>query len=753
MSEQTYSGRVSSVVYEDGDFRIAKILLDGSKKAVPITVKGHFPAQEVCTGSWVSFAGKWIEHPHYGRQLSVTRSPIAVDAWTNARTMSALSAQGIGPQVRMKLEMFALDRGCGVADVLNEGDLNGAELDDMTRLYVVTRWRSLRTHLEAAQFLADAGVSASVIGKVWSALGEKLEEAITQDPWILVRVGGISFREADEVAARLGVPLDNDGRVNGAVLAAVKHVASDGHLFASTGQVVRAVNRMMPGPEVDASRIAAAIANLRDNEQLVVDRGFRDGLVALYEPWTHHMEQECAASLQARGALGGASPQRGGQAQEELEKWAQGRRVTLTETQMQAAMQALTEPVSILTGLPGTGKTTTLQAVVAVLRDLEVPFLLAAPTGIAAKRLSSVTGAGAATVHRAFSAKGFQTDTERKSTYVGVVGDTTRKGAGDTQKEQWGYGPDNPHPAEVVIVDESSMLDLHMMYRLLQGTRDECRLVFVGDPYQLPSVGAGDVLRDLVESQGFAHTHLSQIFRQEDTSGIVLAAHAIHAGETPESDGKDFVLIPASSDVEAAQIVRKIATRLYKKRENFQVLSPRHGGEAGVTALNEALRMVLNPAGPGLAERRIAGSVVREGDRIMVIRNDYQNGVYNGDVGKVSRIDNRGKRLEIKVFAADGQPEHLVEYDFTKGAPPIRLAYAQTVHKSQGQEYDHIVVPMLPSFGGQLQRNLLYTAITRAKQRVFIVGSATALARAVANDRADRRNTLLADRLSVGCEQ
>jgi exodeoxyribonuclease V alpha subunit len=377
-----------------------------------------------------------------------------------------------------------------------------------------------------------------------------------------------------------------------------------------------------------------------------------------------------------------------------------------------------------------------------------IPFLLVAPTGIAAKRMSTITGSDAATIHRAFGARGFtRSDQERKATYVGVVGESTRKDTRHSGGEEWEYGPGNPHPARMVILDEASMLDLHMLYRLLTATRSTCQIVFVGDPFQLPSVGPGDVLRDLVRAKVFPHSHLTQIWRQEGTSGIVIAAHEVHAGRTPTSDGKDFVLLPAPDEEEASDLIVAIARKLYDKKANFQVLSPRHAGDAGVTTLNHRLRLALNPASSGVVEMRLGGSVVREGDRIMVVKNDYNMGVYNGDVGKVARIDRRAKEIEVKIFEGLGLPSRLIRYRFSDASRALRLAYAQTVHKSQGQEYDVIVLPVLSSFGRQLQRNLFYTAITRAKKKVLVVGSASAIARAVSNNRAEKRNTLLAERL------
>ena len=312
---------------------------------------------------------------------------------------------------------------------------------------------------------------------------------------------------------------------------------------------------------------------------------------------------------------------------------------------------------------------------------------------------------------------------------------------------QWEYGPGNPHPAKFLVVDESSMLDLHMLYRLLSGTSKSCRIMFVGDPFQLPSVGAGDVLRDMKKSRVFAHAHLTKIWRQGGTSGIVLAAHAVHDGKPPLSDGKDFIVTEAFSDETAADIVVKLAEGLHAKKWNFQVLSPRHGGGAGVTELNQRLRLALNPSVEGLREMRLSGSVVREGDRVMVTQNNYTLGVYNGDVGTVSRIDTRRKDIEIRVHDGPEVTPKLVKYEFKEASKSLRLAYAQTVHKSQGQEYDCIVVPVLMSYGRQLQRNLFYTAITRAKKKVFVVGTDAAIAKAVRNDKSASRNTLLGIRV------
>jgi len=770
MANPVFSGTVTNILYENEDFHILKILLDEGDK-FPVSVKGSFPAQAIQVGTWVSFEGVWKEDPQYGKQLTVLRSPVAVQTWTDDKVLAALSSYGVGPTTRSSLKIWALSRGTPLQEALDAGVLEGLSVDENTREHLLSKWRTLRTYLDASAFMSDAGIPAAVVSKVWSALGEDFEKVVTEDPWVLVRVAGISFKEADEIARKLGVPLTNSGRVRGAVLSASQENLFEGHVFSTTGQIVDRVSALIPNPTPLPKEIAQALADLRDAGAIIVDREVSPGTVAVYDNWHHKVEKHCAELLAQRlqkkpdpeflrGALckvgdavrdlaeTGASIE--DLATEALRVWAGGKKLVLTEQQSAAAMQALISPVSLLTGLPGTGKTTSLLAVVSVLQDMGVPLLLAAPTGIAAKRMATVTGREASTVHRAFGAKGFQNDSDESgATYVGIVRDPSKKAArSDFDADgDWGYGPGRPHPAQVAIVDESSMLDLHMLYRILTSTSETCRIVFVGDPYQLPSVGSGDVLRDLVQSGVFPHSHLDQIFRQEGTSGIVLAAHAVHLGKVPTVDGKDFILMDASTEEEAADIIIQISQRLYDKKANFQILSPRHAGEAGVTSLNQRLRIALNPALSGITEHRMGSSVVREGDRIMIVKNDYNMGVYNGDVGKISRIDKKAKEIEIKIFEGVGVPSRLVRYPFKDAAKSLRLAYAQTVHKSQGQEYDIIVLPVLSSFGRQLQRNLFYTAITRAKKKVFLVGVTGAIAKAVENNRADLRNSFLSLRI------
>ena len=339
-------------------------------------------------------------------------------------------------------------------------------------------------------------------------------------------------------------------------------------------------------------------------------------------------------------------------------------------------------------------------------------------------------------------------DDERETTYAGIVGFGGGGNTEDGSKEFCEFSPSQPHPAQVVIVDESSMVDQHLLFRLLTCTTRNCRLVFVGDADQLPSVGPGNVLRDLILTELFPVTALREIFRQEEASDIVLAAHAINRGDVPKFEKRsfDFTFVEVRNETKILDTITATVQKLYERRVNFQVFSPRHGGDLGVTNLNLRIRELLNSRTPGLKEMRLGSETVREGDRVMVSKNNYRYGIFNGDVGKVVSLDQKEKIVEIKIH---GPPVMHVQMPFKDAPQYLRLAYCVTVHKSQGQEYDVILMPWSSSFRHQLQRNLIYTAITRARKKVILVGHPEALERAVRNNKVDTRNTLFPDRLSA----
>jgi len=389
--------------------------------------------------------------------------------------------------------------------------------------------------------------------------------------------------------------------------------------------------------------------------------------------------------------------------------------ITLSDNQRLAVEQLVEHPVLVLTGGPGTGKTTAVRALVRVFEEARIFFTLVAPTGIAAKRLAAVTGHPASTVHRALGYDG----------------------------SKWFYNETNRLSTDAVVLDEGSMVDQELFFRLLCALREGTRLVLVGDDAQLPSVGPGNVLRELVKScvPGVRLTH---IFRQAERSAIVVNSHRINKGENPElidfTSDSDFKFIKVTDDQRVVEILVKMAEKLKGQRANFQTMSAKYAGTVGVDNLNNCLREVLNPRGSREWSR--GAQRFRLGDRLVVTKNDYKRNIYNGDMAKLVRITEKG--LVIKVHGVNDLDME-VEMPNQLAEDNLRLAYALTVHRSQGNEFDTVILPMSRSMGIMLQRNLLYTAVTRARKQVWILGDPVAVAKAVANNRVIRRNTRLAD--------
>jgi exodeoxyribonuclease V alpha subunit len=815
-----FSGRVHSVIFEKPSdaFYILKMVLDAKddgtgtsevnadklssyvKDVSMVTVKGYVQGLPINIGTWFGFEAKWVNDRKWGKQLHIQKAPVLKNGWDPDSAEKILVANGVG------LRMMASIRahfGDDFLPALNDVEMlkKVPGITDFAALHVAQRWESVQAHFKTLDFLADMGLAKGKIRQVWAKFGDQAITVLSKNPWSLVQVEGIKFEQCDEIARRLNLDMGSPDRVLGACLYACKEMRSFGHVYMRTGTLMGTVRQLVG--DVTKDQVATALKTCHRDGTLVLDRETKPGVLAVYEPWMHHMEAESAelllerivtASLDentmlSRGpepdgdedpldhapsepitylkALSSVGPLtekavKDGKTIDQVvemavDEWGGFAKITLAKDQRQGIINALTHPVSVLTGLPGTGKTTSLRAAVRIFQDAGIRFLLCAPTGIAAKNLSAVAGAPASTIHRAFAAKG-GSNNDRDAVYAGVVGDATG-GVGDTgEKGVWGYGPDRPYPADVVVIDEASMVDQHLLYRLLTCTSPACRLVFVGDHAQLPSVGPGNVLRNIIDSQVFPTVRLTEIFRQKGNNDIVLAAHAIHAGDVPNVDPpSDFVLAHLGTEADVLGLVCRLAEKMYAKnntgdedkRYSFQILSPRHGGTVGVTNLNARLRELLNPRVPGLTEAKFGSDVIRENDRVMVVKNNYDKRVFNGDVGKVSRVDVKAKEVTIKIF---GARPLVVTFEFSEMGKYLRLAYACTVHKAQGLEYDAIIMPLVESFRHQLQRNLLYTAVTRAKKKVFLVGSPRALARAVSNDKEDLRDTLLMERLQRGAK-
>jgi exodeoxyribonuclease V alpha subunit len=739
---------------------------DPFSEASLVSVKGYVPGLQISEGTWFGFEAKWHDDPKYGHQLAILKAPVFRGGMDANTVGNMLVTEGVSP---ILVEQLKNKLGSHLCQSLEKPDLlrEVLEISSFEAEYLADRWRQITGKMRTLEMLNSLDLPRGKIGEVWALFGEETEKILLTNPWALVEVDGISFDKIDQVALDSGLGEDCPERHQGAVIFASRRGKSQGDLFMTSLGVLKETQKVLYG--VEKRKVAEALAACHKDGRVVIDKRTREKMTAVYEPWFYDLEVDCASYLQERFSEACAEEDResfsllGGEtallveAGESREKilWSAVKEcsvqggIQLSPEQSQGVYNGLWSPISILTGLPGTGKSTSMDVLVRILRATRTSFLLLAPTGIAAKRLGTLTKSMAYTIHRGLGARGTSRD-ERKSTYAGIVGERKAGRRGGGKEEFWSCSLGNPHSSQVIIVDEFSMVDQHLLFRILEGTRSDARLVFIGDAAQLPSVGPGNVLRDLIASKFFPVVSLTKIFRQEEQSDIVPAAHDIHAGRVPSVEvGSDFCLLPLQKEKDVLRGILKLVPRLFQKaREDgstFQVLSPRHMGTLGVTNLNNKLRNLLNPGGPGKVELKLLEQVVREGDRVMVVRNNYKLGVFNGDIGKIVQISRKHKSLKVEIGGYS--PPKQITFSVYEAGGHLRLAYACTVHKYQGLEVDTVVMPLVEGFRHQLQRNLLYTAVTRAKRRVFLVGSKRALEKAVKNNREVLRNTFFRERL------
>ncbi len=508
----------------------------------------------------------------------------------------------------------------------------------------------------------------------------------------------------------IGLDRDNEERIFAGLDFALLQTAQAGHCCVPDEMLVREAAKLLG---VDRATVAAGLsAMIKQNRLLVEDIG----QTLIYPEYLYYAEREVAERLLRLKKL--AKPLRGGDCQAAVASWETAAGLKLAATQREAVAAAGEQGILVLTGGPGTGKTTVVKGIMAVLEAAGAKIMLGAPTGRAAKRLSETTGREAATVHRLLEA-----------------------GGGPDGGSRFGRDEDNQLDADVIIIDEASMMDIALMHYFLRAVPDGCRVVLVGDVDQLPAVGPGAVLQDIIRSQTVAVVRLTEVFRQAEESIIIRNAHLINRGRLPDCHSSaDFQFRETASDQATAEAIvqlchEELTAAGFDPLREVQVLSPMHRLPCGVENLNRLLQLAFNP--PAAGRENIPG--FRRGDKVMQIRNNYQKGVFNGDIGFI--VDAEPARLLVRY-----QDDNDIKYE--RGEfNELQLAYAMSVHKSQGSEYPVVVLPLVPGHGIMLQRNLLYTAVTRARIKVILLGSRAALNTAVGNDRQRRRYSLLAERL------
>ncbi len=701
-----------------------------------VTVVGNLP--ELTPGEHLRLEGSWTTHRDYGKQFKAEKCEQVLPATVEGirRYLGSGLIKGVGPRLAERIvEAFGKE----TLDVIDHAPHRLREVPDIgPKRYVFIReaWEAQKQIKEVMIFLQGHGVSAGLAVKIYKHYGDDALNMVRSDPYRLARdIWGIGFKTADKIARALGLPLDSPTRLEAGIIYVLNEFSDDGHVFAPQTELLKTATELLG---VSADLVPSAIDRLEADGRIkretlpgddLADRPTGDDLAdrptAVY--LTPFYQAEVGVAARLRALLRAFAPRLADFADANWDQLfasvASVQSVDLSPEQRAAIKTALTSKVCVLTGGPGTGKTTSLRAIIRLLELRHHPYALASPTGRAAKRLSEATGRSAQTLHR-------------------LLGFSPAEGFTKNEHERL--------PAHMVVVDEVSMLDLVLTNNLLKAIDPAAHLLLVGDVDQLPSVGAGNVLRDLVECGQIPVVRLTTIFRQAAGSHIITNAHRVNRGQMPlfEKDSDDFYLFAAEDPEKAADWVVDVAQNRIPKKfgldplEDVQVLAPMHRGQAGVGNLNARLQEALNPPSPKKAERQIGGRIFRAGDRVMQIRNNYQKETFNGDIGRVTDVDLENQTLTVTF---DGRP---VFYEWLE-ADELVHAFAASIHKAQGSEFPAVVVPLLTQHYMMLQRDLLYTAITRANKLCVLVGARKAIGIAVRNAKVAQRWSGLATRLRM----
>jgi len=702
---------------EDNGYTVAKV--DTGRGDLVTVVGALLGAQP---GESIRMRGQWGSHPQYGKQFHVDDYTTILPATIQGirRYLGSGLIKGIGPVLADKIVThFGVD----ALDVIEHSPERLIEVPKLgpkrTKL-IADAWEEQKAIKEVMVFLQGVGVSTSLAVRIYKQYTDRAIEVVKEEPYRLASdVWGIGFKTADVIAKAVGIPHDSPQRVKAGLQFTLSEATTDGNCYLPEQALIAEAIKIL---QVDTGLVIDCLAELVEEEGVVREE-LPDDEIGIYLIPFHRAEISMAAQLKRLlHTETDRMPSFQGVDWDKAFAWLG---TELEQHQAEAVKLALTQKVAVLTGGPGCGKSFTVRSIVRLALAKRAKIVLAAPTGRAAKRLTELTGHEARTVHRLLELKP----------------------GGDAA-----YDRDHPLDADLVVVDEASMLDLLLANKLVKAVPPGAHLLLVGDVDQLPSVGAGEVLRDvLAQGSPIPNVRLTHIFRQAQESGVVTNAHRINSGDYPLVQGlPDFFLFSADEAEDAATLtVDVVANRIPRKfgldpRKDIQVLAPMHRGPAGAGSLNTVLQEALTPSRENLPEKRFGGRVFKLGDKVTQIRNNYdkgKNGVFNGTLGVVIALDPVEQKLTIRT-----DEDEEVDYEFSE-LDELSHAYAMTIHRSQGSEYPCVVIPITTSAWMMLQRNLLYTAVTRAKKLVVLVGSKRAIGQAVRTVSAGRRHTALAHRL------
>jgi exodeoxyribonuclease V alpha subunit len=745
------SGSVERVTYynEENGYSVLRLKPDtrgmlpfkyaGGRDAL-ITVVGNLP--ELSPGEWLKLSGKWTNHPRHGRQFQAELCEQSLPASSEGikRYLGSGLIRGVGPVMAERIVDHFGEHTLDVIE-LEPGRLREVLGIGQKRVRgIIDAWDEQRAIKDVMIFLQSHGVSTNLATKIYKKYGDTSLAIVQNRPYRMVQdIHGVGFKTADKIALATGVAIDDPGRIEAGIAYTLNRMAEEGHVYmpqellepeassilgVAVEEVTAVIDQLETGDFIkretitydDSDQPSTGEADRRTvkEQRAIYLKPLYYSEIGVTNHVRHMIEHPTSRLAHIQRSIGPDLS--------DAQLLVSGDRgMRLATQQIKTLQTAIGNKVTILTGGPGTGKTTTLRALLDLLDRFGHSYALASPTGRAAKRLAEATGRQAKTIHRMLEFN---------------------------PGEGFGRHDGNPLDADLVIIDEASMLDLVLANNLLKAIGYDSHLLLVGDVDQLPSVGAGDVLRDLIDSGIAATVRLETIFRQAAGSLIIHNAHRINQGQMPDTrpEANDFFIFVKEDPAEAAKLLVDIVQNRVPHRfgldsmEDIQVLSPMYNGSVGVNNLNQMLQANLNPAGKGKVERRLGGRVFRVGDKVMQTVNNYDKHVYNGDIGRVATLDLVQQTMTVSF---DGAP---VVYDFME-VDELVHAYAISVHKSQGAEYPSIVIPMVTQHYMMLQRNLLYTAITRARRLVILVGTRRAIRIAIKNNRVSHRHTALDWRL------
>ena len=712
-------GTVDTIIFASQDNRFTVLKLSPEKLSTQITVTLNGIAPLI--GQLLEIEGEWVKHPKFGQQFKATTyktvAPTEISGIEKFLASGAIN--GIGPAMAKKIVAEFGEKTLEIIAKSPNELLKVPGIGKKTAEKISTSYLEQSELTEIMVWLENHGISNAYAGKIFAKYGSFAIDIMEKDIYRLFQdIEGIGFLTADKLAFNLGIQREDKRRIISGIDYALMQLCNNGHCCIPEMALVDKTAKIL---QVNNQIIFTILKERIDNGSLNTE--VVGGETLIYPPYLYYAEKKVATRLlQLQQAT---EPLSEDNLSLFIKVWEKDNQIQLAQKQKEAIKACLHHGVLVLTGGPGTGKTTVIKGILSILKAQGLKIRLAAPTGRAAKRLSETTGQKALTIHRLLEANNLAQD--------------------DNLQLGFSKDVDDQLDADVIILDEVSMVDIVLMHHFLNAVPDGCRIILVGDTDQLPAVGPGSVLKDIIRSQKIPAIRLDEIFRQAQTSMIIQNAHIINAGRLPDlrKQYSDFVFYELNDDTSITQKILDLCTKDlphegFDVLKDVQVLSPMHRFLCGVENLNLMLQERLNPK-KNQDELKYSSQTFRVGDKVMHIRNNYQKNVFNGDIGFIQDINN--EKLTVDYF------DHIVTYEKNE-LNELTLAYASSVHKSQGSEYKVVIIPLSTSHYIMLQRNLLYTAITRAKQKVIIVGSKKALMTAIQSNRTQKRYTLLAERLA-----